>query len=77
MRGEDGKMLWRRTFGSSLVLASAGPDLTGDGARDLMIYKMAETGSGMELQAVKGDDGKPLWSRPSTILISQQPSKKI
>jgi hypothetical protein len=77
LRGEDGRMLWRRTFGSSLVLASAGPDLTGDGARDLMIYKMGETGDGMELQAVKGDDGKLLWSRPSTILISQQPSQEI
>jgi hypothetical protein len=77
LRGEDGKMLWRRAFGSSLVFASAGPDLTGDGARDLMIYKIGETGSGMELQAVKGDEGKLLWRRPSTILMSQQSSQKV
>ena len=70
MRGEDGTLLWRRSFGSSIVLASAGPDLTGDGARDLMIYKLGEEGAGLELQAVKGDDGKLLWSKPSTILMS-------
>jgi outer membrane protein assembly factor BamB len=77
MRGDNGTMLWRKSYGSSLILASAGPDLTGDGARDLMIYEMGETGDGMELQAVKGDDGKLLWSRPSTILMPQQPSQEI
>jgi hypothetical protein len=72
MGGEDGRLLWRRAFGSSLVLASAGPDLTGDGNRDLMLYKLGDEGAGMELQAVKGDDGRLLWSRPSTILMSHQ-----
>ena len=77
IRGQDGTILWRKSFGSSLVLASAGPDMTGEGARDLMIYKLGETGAGMELQAVKGDDGKLLWSRPSTILMPQQPPQKM
>jgi hypothetical protein len=31
----------------------------------------------MELQAVKGDEGKLLWRRPSTILMSQQSSQKV
>jgi outer membrane protein assembly factor BamB len=69
VRGDDGTVLWRRSYGSSLAMASVGPDLTGEGTRDLMIYKLGETGAAMELQAVKGDDGKLLWSRPSTILM--------
>jgi len=69
VRGDDGTMLWRRNYGGSLALASAGPDLTGEGAKDLMIYRLGDTDGAMELQAVKGDDGKLLWSRPSTILM--------
>jgi hypothetical protein len=69
MRGDDGSMLWRRSYGSSLAIASVGPDLTGEGAMDLMISRLGETGAAMELQAIKGDDGRLLWSRASTILM--------
>ena len=60
-------MLWQQSF-SGLVYAVAGPDLTGEGQRDLIVYKLGESESA-EVLAVKGDDGRLLWSREGMIFI--------
>ncbi|MDQ1262723.1 MAG: repeat protein, partial [Euryarchaeota archaeon] len=51
-----------------LVFVVAGPDLTGDGQRDLIVYNLGESESA-EVMAVKGDDGRLLWSREGMIFI--------
>jgi hypothetical protein len=70
VQGIDGQMLWRRSSGESLAIAFVGPDLTGDGTRDLIVYKRDESGES-ETEAVKGDDGSILWTRPMMIFIPQ------
>ncbi len=70
LQGTDGQMLWRRSSGDTLAIAFAGPDLTGDGARDLIVYKLSESGES-ETEAVKGDDGSLLWTKPSMVFIPQ------
>jgi hypothetical protein len=70
IQGTDGQMLWRRSSGESLAIAFAGPDLTGEGTRDLIVYRLSESGES-ETEAVKGDDGRLLWSKPSTIFVPQ------
>jgi hypothetical protein len=70
LQGTDGQMLWRRSSGESLAIAFAGPDLTGEGTRDLIVYRLSESGES-ETDAVKGDDGRILWSKPSTIFMPQ------
>ncbi|MGA9100019.1 MAG: hypothetical protein WB392_13925 [Methanotrichaceae archaeon] len=72
LRGTDGKVLWNRLYNGSIAVASTVPDLTGDGIKDFIICKF--DGSGKEpvsFEAVKGDDGSLLWSRPSMILLPQ------
>jgi len=70
LQGSDGAVQWARDYGSSLPLAFAGADLSGEGFPDLMVYKI---GTGYdeeaEVEAVKGDDGTLLWSRGSTLLL--------
>jgi hypothetical protein len=70
VQGADGQMLWRRSSGESLAIAFVGPDLTGDGTRDLIVYKLDESGES-ETEAVKGDDGSILWTKPMMIFIPQ------
>ena len=67
LQGSDGELLWQRSF-AGLALAAAGPDLTGEGQRDLIIYKLGESESA-EMLAVKGDDGRLLWIREGMMLI--------
>lgn len=70
IQGTDGRMLWRRSSGDALAIAFIGPDLTGDGARDLIVYKLSESGES-ETEAVKGDDGRLLWTKPSMVFMPQ------
>ncbi len=70
VQGMDGKVLWNRSFGNTLAVAFAGPDLTGDGIRDLIVYRMNESGEN-SVEAVKGDDGSLLWSKTNMILLPQ------
>ena len=65
--GTNGKLLWQQSF-SGLVYAVAGPDLTGEGEPDLIVYKLGKSESA-EVLAVKGDDGRLLWSREGMIFI--------
>ena len=67
LQGSDGKMLWRQSFAGP-VLAVAGPDLTGEGHRDLIVYRVGESDRS-EVLAIKGDDGRLLWSRAGIIYI--------
>jgi len=67
LRGSDGNMLWQHSF-ASLVFAVAGPDLTGEGHKDLIVYKLSESESA-EVLAVKGDDGRLLWNKEGMIFI--------
>lgn len=70
VQGTDGRVLWDRSFGSALAVALAGPDLTGDDIGDLIVYRMNESGEN-NVEAVKGDDGSLLWSKPNMILWPQ------
>lgn len=70
VQGTDGLMLWRKSSGESLAIAFVGPDLTGDGTRDLIVYKLGQSGES-ETEAVKGDDGSILWTKPMMIFIPQ------
>ena len=67
LQGSDGELLWQRSF-AGLIYAVAGPDLTGDGQGDLIVYKLGESESS-EVLAIKGDDGRLLWSREGMIFI--------
>ncbi|MCX6673364.1 MAG: hypothetical protein NTY37_06260 [Methanothrix sp.] len=67
LQGSDGKLLWQQSF-AGLALVVAGPDLTGEGQRDLMVYKLGESESA-EMLAVKGDDGRLLWRKEGMIFI--------
>ena len=69
LQGSDGELLWQRPF-VGLALAVAGPDLTGEGQGDLIVYKLGESESS-EVLAIKGDDGRLLWSKEGMIFISQ------
>jgi len=67
LQGSDGGLLWQQSF-SGLVYAVAGPDLTGEGQRDLIVYNLGESENAHVL-AVKGDDGRLLWSKEGMIFI--------
>lgn len=72
LQGNDGAVLWERNYGDRLALAFAGPDLSGEGLPDLMVYKIGSGYGGedeINVEAVKGDDGSLLWSRNSTLLF--------
>jgi len=70
LQGSDGKQLWKRAFGNVLPFALAGPDLTGDGKEDLIVYTLGEI-QGSDVLAIKGDDGKLLWSKAGMIILPQ------
>lgn len=70
LEGNDGKQLWKRSFGNILPFATAGPDLTGDGRKDLIVYMLGEFQGG-DVLAIKGDDGKLLWSKAGMIILPQ------
>lgn len=70
LQGSDGKLLWKNSLGNALAFAMAGPDLTGDGKADLIIYRLGNS-SESEIQAVKGDDGSILWSKKGMIILPQ------
>ena len=42
LQGSDGELLWQQSF-FGLVYAVAGPDLTGEGQRDLIVYNLGES----------------------------------
>jgi hypothetical protein len=65
--GSNGEVLWKQSF-SGLVLATPGPDLTGEGLRDLIVYNWGDT-ENANMLAVKGDDGKVLWIKEGMIFI--------
>ncbi len=67
LQGSDGKLLWQQIF-PGLVFAVAGPDMTGEGQRDLIVYNLSESESS-EVLAIKGDDGRRLWSKEGMIFI--------
>lgn len=67
LNGLNGVALWQQSF-SGLVLATAGPDLTGEGLRDLIVYNWGES-ENANMLAVKGDDGKVLWIKEGMIII--------
>lgn len=67
LQGSDGELLWQQSF-LGLVYAVAGPDLTGEGQRDLIVYNLGESENAQVL-AVKGDDGRLLWSKEGMIFI--------
>ena len=71
LQGSDGQLLWQQS-NACLAYAVPGPDLTGEGQRDLMVYKLGES-EGSEVMAVKGDDGRLLWSRAGMIYIPSDP----
>lgn len=70
LQGTDGQMLWRRSSGELPAIAFAGPDMTGEGTKDLIVYRLSESGES-EMEAVKGDDGRVLWNKPMMIFIPQ------
>jgi hypothetical protein len=70
LQGSDGKLLWKNSLGNALAFAVAGPDLTGDGKADLIVYKLGSEGES-EVVAIKGDDGLTLWSRKGTVILPQ------
>lgn len=70
LRGSDGELLWQQSNAHSLAFATVGPDLTGEGHKDLIIYVLGESDSS-EVLAVKGDDGRLLWSKKGMIFIPQ------
>jgi hypothetical protein len=68
LQGSNGELLWQQSFAGSLAFVTPGPDLTGDGQQDLIVYKLGEDGV-VEVLAVKGDDGRLLWSRGGMVYI--------
>lgn len=70
LQGSDGKQLWKKAFGDILPFATVGPDLTGDGKKDLIVYMLGEL-QGSDVLAIKGDDGKLLWSKAGMIILPQ------
>lgn len=69
LQGSDGELLWQQSFAGP-ALAVAGPDLTGEGRRDLFVYRLGESESA-EVLAIKGDDGRILWSKEGMIFVPQ------
>jgi len=67
LQGSDGELLWQQSF-FGLVYAVVGPDLTGEGQRDLIVYNWGES-ENAKVTAVKGDDGSLLWSKEGMIFI--------
>lgn len=70
LQGSDGKQLWKKAFGNIFPFATAGPDLTGDGKKDLVVYMLGEF-QGIDVLAIKGDDGKLLWGKPGMVFLPQ------
>ena len=68
LQGSDGAVLWQKSFPGFMAIAMPGADQTGDGLRDMIIYKV-EGSEEMETLAVKGDDGRQLWNRTGMIYI--------
>ncbi len=67
LSGSEGELLWQHSF-SGLAFAAVGPDLTGEGQQDLIIYNWGES-ENAEVIAIKGDDGRSLWSKEGMIFI--------
>ena len=68
LQGSDGAVLWQKTFPGFMAIAIPGADQTGEGLRDVIIYKL-QGSQNVEALAVKGDDGRQLWGRPGMIYI--------
>ena len=68
LQGSDGAVLWQKNFPGFMAIAMPGADQTGEGLRDMIIYKV-EGSEEIETLAVKGDDGRPLWGRPGMIYL--------
>lgn len=66
LSGSDGTLLWTQGFEGSMAYALPGRDMTGEGLRDLVVYRLEQTGASgnltvRETLAFKGDDGSELW----------------
>ena len=68
LQGSDGAVLWQNSFPGFMAIAMPGADQTGEGLRDVIIYKL-QGSQNVETLAVKGDDGRQLWSRAGTMYI--------
>lgn len=68
LQGSDGAVLWQKSFSGFMAIAMPGADQTGEGLRDMIIYKV-EGSEEIETLAVKGDDGRQLWSRQGMIYL--------
>ena len=68
LQGSDGAVLWQNSFPGFMAIAMPGADQTGEGLRDVIIYKL-QGSQNVETLAVKGDEGRQLWSRPGTMYI--------
>ena len=68
LQGSDGEVLWQKSFPGFMAIAIPGADQTGEGLREMIIYKV-EGSEEIETLAVKGDDGRQLWNRPGMIYL--------
>ncbi|VVB72318.1 Uncharacterised protein [uncultured archaeon] len=68
LSGANGLTLWKKSVDGGLAYAMVGPDLTGDGKKDLLIYSLGDP-SQPSVQAVQGDNGKHLWSTKEMLII--------
>ena len=68
LQGSDGVVLWQKSFPGFMAIGVPGADQTGEGLKDMIIYKV-EGSEGMETIAVKGDDGRQLWNRTGMIYL--------
>lgn len=68
IQGSDGELLWQKFYENSLAYAIVEPDLTGDGNKDLIIYRMDESHNN-ELTAVQGNNGRQLWNKTGLLIM--------
>jgi hypothetical protein len=68
LQGSDGAVLWQKSFPGFMAIGVPGADQTGEGLKDMIIYKV-EGSEGVETVAVKGDDGRQLWNRTGMIYL--------
>ncbi|MGV8126263.1 MAG: hypothetical protein ACP5PV_03510 [Methanothrix sp.] len=68
LQGSDGMVLWQKSFPGFMAIGVPGADQTGEGLKDIIIYKV-EGSEGVETIAVKGDDGRQLWNRTGMIYL--------
>ncbi|MGB7570917.1 MAG: hypothetical protein WBL87_04100 [Methanothrix sp.] len=68
LQGSDGAVLWQKSFPGFMAIGVSGADQTGEGLKDMIIYKV-EGSEEVETVAFKGDDGRQLWNRTGMIYL--------